>query len=210
MEGNGGFYFFTYEDFWGNQFVVRTKELLSIRDQQRKWCFEATVASEQPQRSHLTSDLKFIGQTTYATMSSSWSSVSPRSTRLPRALPVPSTLEAKLAPSDSSHKRFPFRRSGWSRSMQKVNYSRFLLGFHQTFFGRIYLAIHYQIFGQKTNILQINQIFSKYLANFSFSKRVHLPYSSFASSIWPKTTLLGEKIFEQKINVWQFNRIFGI
>ena len=37
-------------------------------DQQRRLGFEATVASKQPQRSDLTSNLKFMAQTTYTTM----------------------------------------------------------------------------------------------------------------------------------------------
>ena len=44
------------------------QELSSIRDEQRKGNFKATVVSKQPQRSVLTSDLKSRAQTAYATM----------------------------------------------------------------------------------------------------------------------------------------------
>ena len=47
------------------QFVVRR---LRTSIKRRIRFFEATVASKQPRRSDLTSDLKFMAQTTYATM----------------------------------------------------------------------------------------------------------------------------------------------
>ena len=47
------------------QFVVRR---LRTSIKRRIRFFEATVASKQPWRSDLTSDLKFMAQTTYATM----------------------------------------------------------------------------------------------------------------------------------------------
>ena len=47
------------------QFIVRR---LRTSIKQRIRFFEVTVASKQPWRSDLTSDLKFMAQTTYATM----------------------------------------------------------------------------------------------------------------------------------------------
>ena len=58
-----------FVEFFKNLFIIRRRrleELPSIRDKQRKRGFEATVASKQSQRSDLTSDQKFVAQTTYA------------------------------------------------------------------------------------------------------------------------------------------------
>ena len=53
---------------WRETWKLWEDGLPSIWDQQRKWGFEANTASKQPRRSNLKSDLKFMAQTTCATM----------------------------------------------------------------------------------------------------------------------------------------------
>ena len=49
------------------EIISLIEEVPSNGDQQGKRDFEATVATKQPLRSDVTSDLKFMGQTTYGT-----------------------------------------------------------------------------------------------------------------------------------------------